>query len=156
MAAERLMSFLEEQEVEYRTQEHPEVYTAQEVAASEHVSGWLVAKPVLLEANGELAMVVLPAPLQVDLKRAAEELGASEVRLARERDFASTFPDCEPGAEPPFGHLYGVPTYVDRALLDDPVIVFRDGTHTGTVEMSTEDYRRLVEAEEVQVGVPVD
>lgn len=156
MASERLIAHLEEEGADYQAEEHPVAYTAQEVAATERVSGWLVAKTVMLEADGDLVMVVLPAPLHVDLGKAAEALGASRVRLAEERVFSKVFPDCEPGAEPPFGKLYGVPVYVDRALREDPEIVFRDGTHQGTIRMRLEDYLRLADPVEIDVGVVVD
>lgn len=156
MAAQRLIEYLDERGVSYEREDHPVAYTAQEVAASEHVSGWLVAKTVILRAGGELAMVVLPAPLRVDLDKARAELGSERVELAGEDEFAGVFADCEAGAEPPFGNLYGLPVYVDRTLREDEEIVFRDGTHRGTIRMATDDWFRLVEPIEVEVGIPVD
>ncbi len=152
MPTERLRALLDEQGVDYQVDEHPKAYTAQEVAASEHVTGWRVAKTVILQADGELVMVVAPAAAEIDLEKATAVLDASEVQLASESQFADAFPDCEVGAEPPFGHLYGVRTLVDERLTREPHVVFRAGTHTETVRMWIDDYLRLVDAQQVDVA----
>ncbi len=142
---DRLEAYLRDHGVPYQTQHHARAFTAQEVAASEHIPGKMLAKVVMVLADGELRMLALPATGRVDLRRAAEALGAREVRLADERDFASTFPDCELGAMPPFGNLYGVPVYVDRTLAEDETIVVQAGTHTDTLSLRYADFARLVE-----------
>lgn len=147
-----LFAYLDEHGVAYERQHHPVAYTSQEVAASEHVTGYDVAKTVLLRCGQDIVMVVLPAPMEVDLDRAAEVLG-SPVRLAREEEFRDLFPDCEVGAEPPFGNLYGVRVLVDPSLTTRPRIVCRDGTHTGTVTLATEDFLRLVSPEITEIAV---
>jgi Ala-tRNA(Pro) deacylase len=65
--------------------------------------------------------------------------------MADEERFAETFPDCEVGAMPPFGNLYGVPVCVDETLANDETIVFRAGTHTDTMSVAYADFERLVE-----------
>jgi Ala-tRNA(Pro) deacylase len=80
-------------------------------------------------------------------------LGRDDVALASEAEYVLSFPDCELGAEPPFGNLYGMPVLVDRALLNDPYVVFRDGTHRGTLKVSLSDYRRVAHAVELDMGV---
>jgi Ala-tRNA(Pro) deacylase len=141
---DRLEAFLREHQVPFQAQHHPLAYTAQEVAASEHVPGRLVAKVVVVLADGRPALLVLPATHRVDLARAAAGLGAREVRLAPEAEFAAAFPDCEVGAMPPFGNLYGVPVYVEAALAADEEIVCAAGTHTDTVRLRYADFARLV------------
>src|SRR5215216_4438716 len=144
---QRLESYLRENAVPYQSQHHARAVTAQEVAATEHVPGKMFAKTVMiLPANEEkMAMLVLPAPYHVNPQKAAAALGAREVRLADEERFVDAFPDCEVGAMPPFGNLYDVPVYVDRALAEDETIVFRSGTHTDTMSVSYADFGRLVE-----------
>jgi Ala-tRNA(Pro) deacylase len=142
---DRLEEYLRENRVPFEAQHHPRAVTAQEVAASEHLPGKLLAKTVMVLADGEMVMLALPAPYQVDLERAAAALGVKEVRLAEEEEFEETFPDCEVGAMPPFGNLYGVPVYVDETLAEDETIVFRSGTHTETMSVSYADFERLAE-----------
>src|SRR5215218_320838 len=152
----RLESYLRENAVPYQSQNHARAVTAQEVAATEHVPGKMFAKTVIiLPADEEkMAMLVLPTPYHVNPQKAAAALGAREVRLADEERFADAFPDCEVGAMPPFGSLYEVPVYVDRALAEDETIVFRSGTHTDTMSVSYEDFEKLVRPTVADVADP--
>jgi Ala-tRNA(Pro) deacylase len=120
-------------------------YTAQRVAESEHIPGKMVAKAVMVFADGQPVMLALPADYRVNFEKAAEVLGAKAVRLAHEDEFAATFPDCEIGAMPPLGNLYGLPVYVDRNLAEDETIVFQAGTHADTMSVKYADYERLVQ-----------
>ena len=141
---ERLEAFLRQNKIPFQVVHHPLAYTAQEVAAAEHVPGRMLAKVVMALADGKMVMLALPAPSRVDLTKAASMLGAKEVRLAHEEEFAAAFPDCEVGAMPPFGNLYDLPVFVDKALTEDEDIVFNAGTHTDTISMKYADYERLV------------
>jgi Ala-tRNA(Pro) deacylase len=140
---ERLETYFREQGVKYHVQAHPEVYTAQEVAAVEHVPGRLMAKVVVAMVDGTLTALVLPAPHRVDIPKLKGALRAKEARLAREQEFATVFPDCEVGAMPPFGNLYHVPVVVDRAMTEDPTMVFNAGTHRETMTIAFADFTRL-------------
>jgi Ala-tRNA(Pro) deacylase len=141
---DRLEAYLREKQVPFDVRHHPRAITAQEVAASEHVPGKMLAKTVMVLADGKMVMLALPAPYQVDVDKAGKVLGV-EVRLAHEEEFENTFPDCEVGAMPPFGNLYEVPVYVEAALAEDETIVFRAGTHTDTMSVSYADFENLVE-----------
>ncbi|HEX6331299.1 MAG TPA: YbaK/EbsC family protein [Actinomycetota bacterium] len=141
---ERLEGYLRENGVSFEVQKHPVAYTAQKVAASEHVPGRMFAKVVMVEADRELVMLVVPASAAIDTARVENVLGGRPVRLAAEREFAPRFPDCEAGAMPPFGNLYDVPVVVERALGENDHIVFQAGTHDTTMSVAYEDFERLV------------
>ena len=141
-AKDSLKQYLSDNGVMFEEQHHSLAYTAQDVANVEHVPGKFVAKVTMAKANGDLIMLVLPAPTRVDFDKVKSVIGR-EVHLATESEFASAFPDCEVGAIPPFGHLYGVRVYVDRALTDDEYIIFNEGTHTDTLKIRYTDYERL-------------
>jgi Ala-tRNA(Pro) deacylase len=147
MVARKLHELLDHHGITYERHTHERVVSAQRLAAAEHVSGWEVAKPVLLWISGELAMAVVPAAAEVDLDKCTELLGHNEVRLATEDEFVATFADSEPGAEPPFGNLYGVPVFVDQSLRTQQRIVCRDGTHTSSITIAVADYERVVDPE---------
>ena len=66
------------------------------------------------------------------------------VTLATEAEFRGAFPDCELGAIPPFGNLYGIKVYVDQALRDSEMI-FNAGSHRELIRMQWADYERLVQ-----------
>jgi Ala-tRNA(Pro) deacylase len=144
---QRLEGYLRENGAPFEVQHHARAITAQEVAATEHIPGKMFAKTVMVLSVGEEKpiMLVLPAPYHVNLHKAAAALGAREVLLAQEEEFEASFPDCEVGAMPPFGNLYDVSVYVDKALSEDEAIVFRAGTHTDTMSVSYADFERLVE-----------
>lgn len=141
---ERLEAYLRWNEVPYLLKHHPKAFTAKEVAASEHISNWIMAKVVMVMADGKLVMTVLSANQMVDLKKLAQALDASVIRLAEEAEFQEVFFDCEPGAMPPFGNLYNLPVYVDRALAEEEYIVFQAGTHRDTMRMTYTSFARLV------------
>jgi Ala-tRNA(Pro) deacylase len=140
---EDVEAYLRENKVPFEVQHHAVAYTAQEVAAAEHVPGRMLAKVVMLLGDGKLSMFVLPAPARVDLEKAASVLGAKDVRLAHEDEFADRFAGCEVGAMPPFGSLYDVPLYADKSLAEDETIVFEAGTHTDTMSMKYADFERV-------------
>lgn len=153
MPATKLHDLLDRHDIPYETHTHLRAVTAQHLAEVAGVSGHEVAKPVLLNVRGQLAMLVLPATELVDLQRASDALGHNEVRLASEDEFVDLFDDCEPGAEPPFGMLYGLPTFLDHRLRSRPQLVCRDGTHTRSIRLATADYLDLVQPELVDVGL---
>jgi Ala-tRNA(Pro) deacylase len=142
---DRLEEYLRENGVPFEEQHHPRAITAQEVAATEHVPGKMLAKVVVVMVDGRMVMLSLPAPYQVDLEKVGKVLGAEEARLAEEEEFEGAFPDCEVGAMPPFGNLYGMPVYVEEALAEDETIFFRAGTHTDTMSVRYTDFEQLVE-----------
>lgn len=149
----RLKEYLEGQKVPYQHDVHRTAYTAQEVAAEEHVPGKIVAKTVVIKVDDGFAMAVLPAVQRVDLAALKTALGAREIRLATEFEFTGLFPDCDVGAMPPFGNLYGLPVYVDQALAADPEIVFNAGTHQDTIRMKFPDFARLVQPRVLSFGL---
>jgi Ala-tRNA(Pro) deacylase len=139
-----LETYLRDNQVAFENQHHRTAFTAQAVAESEHIPGRFLAKVVMVVADGELVMLVLPATKRADVAQVAALLDAREVRLATEAEFAATFPDCEIGAMPPFGNLYGVPVYVDKILAEDEAIFVQAGTHTDTISLKYADFARLV------------
>ena len=141
----KLREFLDQHHVRYDAHAHRQAFTAQEVAEAEHVHGREVAKVVIVHSQREFMMIVLAAPCRVDLQRARAVLGKPDLEIATEQQFAGLFPQCEPGAMPPFGNLYGLPVWVDRALTRDEHIIFNAGTHTDTVHMRYADFAHLVQ-----------
>lgn len=140
----RLKHLLDDNRVSYSTLPHSKAYTAQAAAAVMHISGKEIAKTVVLQAGEDFVLAVLPATYHVDLRKLSAVAG-KELRLASEADFISRFPDCEPGAMPPFGRLYGLPVYVDSSLAADEHIVFDAGTHREAVRLRYADFERLTQ-----------
>ncbi len=139
-----ITDFLDSHHVRYRHGTHEPGYTAQEVAHAQHVSGKILAKAVMVMADNRLVMAVLPASHHVEFPELRALLGAETIRLAKEEEFVSVFPGCEPGAMPPLGNLYHVDVWLDASVRNHPALVFNAGTHTDTIEMSVTDLERLV------------
>lgn len=144
MPVRNLKLYLDRNGVKYLTIAHSPAYTAQEIAASAHVPGKELAKTVMVKIDGKVAMSVLPASFHVDFDLLKEAANAGQVELATEREFAGAFPECEIGAMPPFGNLYGMDVYVADALAEDEDIVFNAGTHTELIKMAYKNFERLV------------
>src|SRR5262245_26786597 len=139
----RLIDCLDQNNVRYEILRHAEAVTAQRIAQAEHVKGRHQAKVVILKCGDQHLMVVLPADHHIDLEKIEKAIG-KPVSLGKEDDFKSLFPDAVTGAMPPFGNLYGLPTYVDTHLAEQDYIVFEAGTHTDAVKMNYGDYEKIV------------
>jgi Ala-tRNA(Pro) deacylase len=147
MSLSKVKAFLDSRGVKYVAISHSKAYTAQGIAAIAHISGRELAKTVIVKLDGDLAMAVLPASFQVDLAELRKQTGVRTAELATEREFKQHFPDCETGAMPPFGNLYGIPVYVDGTLTEDREIAFNAGSHYELIKLSYADFDRLVKPE---------
>lgn len=144
MPFNRLHRLLDANHVDYQTIHHPTSYSAQQTAAVAHVPGRELAKAVIVHIDGALAMVVQNASGMVPLGRLKAAAGARDVHLANEQEFRDWFPDCDLGAMPPFGNLYGMEVFVDPTLAADEKIVFNAGSHIELMRMNYRDFERLV------------
>jgi len=138
--------------VSYETRAHPKAFTVGEIAEAEQVPGEQMAKVVMVHSDEGLVMAVVPGDQRLDLDKAKTALNSTGVRLATETEFSSHFPDCEVGAEPPFGALYGVPMLVDNTLRSEE-ITFNAGTHTETLTMALNDYLELTKPQRADLAV---
>lgn len=146
MPTSKLTEYLNSQAVPYSLiEQQAPVYTAQEIAAAAHISGKQLAKTVLVKLDGVLAMAVLPAAQRVHLSKLRDLVGAHSAELAHESDMRARFPDCQVGAMPPFGNLYGVPVYAAQSLAGEIQIAFCAGSHTELVQMRFDDFARLAQ-----------
>jgi Ala-tRNA(Pro) deacylase len=141
--SERLRSFLDSHHAEFTLTTHPQAFTAREVAAAEHLPPREVAKAVVIFGDGAGRIVVIPANRLVDLHEARSALELSQARLATEAELVKLFPDCEVGAMPPLGPLYGMPVYLDTTLAGQDTIAFHAGSHQETIHMRMAEFRRL-------------
>ena len=139
-------STLEQEHVPFQVRHHPPCFTAQEVAAAEHVSGHRLAKVVIVKADNEFAAVVVPASHRLDMQAVSIALNCTQCRLATEQEIAERFPDCEVGAIPPLRHWEGLRMLCDARLVQkhDP-LVFQAGTHEDAIEMDSDDWKRIAQ-----------
>lgn len=153
MPSKKLKEFLDSNNIKYVSIKHSSAYTAQEIAANAHIPGKELAKTVIIKINGKMAMAVLPASYKVSFDHLKDALGVNEVRLAYEQEFMDKFPDCEVGAMPPFGNIYGMDVYVAESLAEDEEIAFNACNHTELIKMNFSDFEKLVKPERIKFSV---
>lgn len=146
----KVVEFLDSKGVHYEMSQHRPTFTAQQMAAEEHVSGMAVAKPVVVRADKTYYVCVLPACCKIDFDALRRAVKADEISLADEDEMADLFDDCTLGSEPPFGNLYGLETLMDASLEQDPYIVFQAGTHELAIRMDLDDYKKLAQPRVLQ------
>jgi len=144
MPVKKLKDFLDGNNIKYVTISHSPAYTAQQIAALAEIPGKELAKTVIIKIDGVIAMAVLPASYKVSFELLQKAAGTGKVELAGEREFKDKFPDCDVGAMPPFGNLYGMEVFVAASLAEDEEIAFNAGSHTELIKMSYKDFETLV------------
>jgi Ala-tRNA(Pro) deacylase len=151
MPIQKLKDYLDDHHTKYVTIRHSRAYTAQETAQSAHIPGKELAKTVMVKVDGKMAMVVVPASEHVDLSELRRLIGAGKVELADELEFKSLFPDCEIGAMPPFGNLYGMEVFASKNLAEDEQIAFNAGSHTELIKLAYRDFESLAAPKIVRI-----
>ena len=152
MPSRRLKECLDSHGIPYTTIDHSPAYTAQEIAHASHISGNDIAKTVIAKVNSEMVMIVLPASDMVVLDFLRDALGNQNVELATEAEFRDRFPECELGAMPPFGNLFGMDVFVSERLTLESQIAFNAGTHTELLQMSYRDFDQLVKPRVIRLS----
>jgi Ala-tRNA(Pro) deacylase len=152
MPINRLIEYLDKNQVKYSRLTHSSAYTAMEVAASAHIPGKEIAKTVIIKLDGKMVMVVLPASYNVNFELLKKMSGATTAELASEMEFKDKFPDCDIGAMPPFGNLYDMDVFVAEKLTEDREIAFNAGSHTDLIKLSYTDYEKLVKPKRMKLS----
>ncbi|MFN3533624.1 MAG: aminoacyl-tRNA deacylase [Candidatus Brocadia sp.] len=153
MPVKRLKEFLDSHNIKYVTISHSRAFTAQETATSAHIPGKELAKTVMVKIDGKMAMAVLPASDKVDFDLLRKATRSDKVEIANEKEFKGLFPECEVGAMPPFGNLYGMDVFVARSLTEDEEIAFNAGSHRELVRMAYRDFEKLVKPKVMEFSI---
>lgn len=141
---DRVTRYLEDQGIRYEVLPHGEVFTSQETARATRVSGHDLAKAVLIHHEfGGHFLVVLPAAEHVKLNVVHRVIGLDRLCYADETEVEALFPGCA-GALPPFGHLFGLPTYLDPCLLEKTWVYVQAGSHRELIRIEGRDFERLM------------
>jgi len=150
----RLTDYLDRNKVKYIAMAHSPAYTSEEIAAIAHLPGKEIAKTVMMKIEEKMTMIVLPASYMIDFSELRRVLAAQKTELATEDEFRGLFPECEVGAMPPFGNLFGIEVVVEKSLAMDQEIAFNAGTHNELLRMTYRDFDRLVKPRALSFGVP--
>jgi Ala-tRNA(Pro) deacylase len=145
MPVRPVAEYLDRHHYAYHSYNHPPANRALDIAEAAHVPDHQLAKTVILNADGDLIMAVLPANQMVDRERLRRAIGATHLHFASEAEFSDRFPQCEVGGEPPISKLYGMPVYLDDTLTRQEWIAFNAGTHTEIIKMDMATFREMNE-----------
>lgn len=151
MRKQTIKHYLNEHKIRYNIINHSPAYTSPEIAAHAHISGKQLIKPVIVKVDSRLAMILEPAHLRINLEMLKKVLKARKVELANEWEFENQFPDCETGAEPPFGNLYDIDTYIDDVIANESQIAFNAGNHSELIQMAYGDFADLVKPKRIHL-----
>lgn len=155
MPAKKLKDFLDSHNIRYITISHSRAFTAEETAVSAHIPRKELAKTVMVKIDRKMAMAILPASDKLDLDLLKKETGAKQVEISGEKEFKGLFPDCEVGAMPPFGNLYGMDVFVAKSLTEDREIAFNAGSRRELVRLAYKDFEQLVKPRVVKISVEI-
>lgn len=144
MVSSNVRSYLLQQGVPYYIIEHPRAFTAHDTAVYANIEDKRLAKTIIARIDGEITMLVLHADERINLGRLKESLGAKRVTICSEDEFENLFPDCELGATPPLGELYGMRVVVSESVASDSCITFTAGSHTDLITMEYRDFANMV------------
>lgn len=143
MSLSRLRRYLDKNSIQYALLPRSPISAAEELAVSVHVPMREWAKTVVVKIDGELAMAVLPASFRIDFELFKREAHVKSVQLATEDEYHHLFPECEIGAMPPIGNLYGLEVFVDEVLSRNKEIMFNAWSRHALVRMPWGDFERL-------------
>jgi Ala-tRNA(Pro) deacylase len=136
---------------------HSSVRSALALAEVLHEDPRIVAKSVLLRVNGgfKYFVAVLPATHVVDFEKISKAFGGARVHLATQAEITEHCPDCERGAIPPFGTMYGLETVVDPTVAENEFVVFEGNSFEDAIRMSYRDYYDIEHPLVVEFAVPL-
>lgn len=138
------LNYLDAHGIRYAHTMHSPAYTAEEVAAAEHIPAHRMAKTVVFRGSDGYVMVVVPADSYVDSEQLRIATGVPAIRKAEESELYLLFQHAELGAMPPLGTLFGLPVYLDHEVADQEFIAFNAGTHRDVIHMRVSDFQDLV------------
>jgi Ala-tRNA(Pro) deacylase len=132
---------------QYEIVHHPYSHSSIETAAAARIPGDRLAKTVLLEDEHGYVAAVLPSTYAVRLSELWAQTGRHLV-LAKEVELRKLFKDCDAGALPPVCTAYGMYTYLDESLAQQPDVYFEAGDHEALIHMGTKQFLNLMDRAE--------
>ncbi len=144
--------YLDAQSIQYQLIQHPRSFTARETANAAHLSAESLTKVVVVDAGSHMMMILIPADCVIMPAQLASELGVSHIAIVPEDKLKRLFPQCEVGAMPPFGNLYGMDVCIAKELFHRFEITFNGGSHTELIRMNTVDFCNLTHAQMIEKG----
>ena len=142
--AEKILQIFQEKNVSYQLYDHSPVYTSQEAAKVRGVELKTGCKSMVLKRkDGKFILANVAADKKIDFKKLESFLGVKLSFATREEVLKAT--NCESGSVPPFGKLFGLPTFLDQSVLENDFVNFNIGLLTRSVKISKQDLLKLMD-----------
>src|SRR3989344_3558785 len=139
----QIQELLDSQQVTNKIKHHPAVRTSEEAAQARGESLQIGAKALLVKDDIHFVLLVLPAHLKLDTKKAKKVLNSRNLRFATSEELMQIV-NVEKGAVPPFGPLFNVEMIVDHKLFENEFMTFNAGSLETSIKMRTQDYKRII------------
>ena len=147
---DRLVSLLTDHGVSFDRTQHRPVHTSEEAAEVRGTPLHSGAKALVMKGDDGFVLAVIPADLALDGTALRKHLGSRRLRFASKEELAE-LTGLFPGAVPPFGSLFHLPTICDERLSENQRINFNAGSHSKSIQLAYADYARV----ERPVVVPI-
>lgn len=150
--AKKLIKFLSK--IKYEPIEHKIVYTAYDKAKTLKVPEKTVGKTLVMKINGNFALVLIPAnrildkvkfkKVASDWSKKTKQKSIKEISFATEAWMKKNLKGVKVGAIPPFGNLWGLPTFLDKSLLGNSKIIINAGDYNYSIKISPASFKKLI------------
>src|SRR6266699_2316838 len=136
---DRVQHLLNQYDVTFKVLRHEPVFTSEEAAAIRGTPLASGAKALVCKADDHFVMIVLPADRKLASKEVRKAARVKSLRFAS-REEVQQLAGLAPGSIPPFGSLFGLATWCDERLAEQPRINFNAGDHAISISMAYADY----------------
>ena len=141
--APKVKQYLDSKGIVYDAVSHPRTYTSNQTAQAAHVSGEQLVKSVVIHHELGYFVAVVPATHRIDLG-SLQDLMGTRLGLAAESEVGELFDDCDLGAVPPVGAVYGIDAVLDESLADATEVYFEGGDHTTLIRVTGDGFRAMM------------
>ncbi len=132
--APRVQAHLQKVGVQFDVLEHPHSRSSLQTANLARVPPQQLAKAVIIHDGDNYRMCVIPAHHRLMVDWLNRRLN-SDFRLATEDEISALFDDCEIGAVPALGQVYGMPVTWDSELEGLEDIYLESGDHRHLIHL---------------------
>lgn len=126
---------------------HPHSSNSLQTARLAHVAANHVAKAVMTHDGDTYRLCLIPSTHKLVLSWLNEHMNG-HFRLVIEQELADLFADCEMGAVPALGQVYGFPVIWDSAFAEMDEIFFESGDHENLVRVEKSGFMELMSGQE--------
>lgn len=139
----RVRDILNREKIEFEVLEHKAIYTSKEAAEVRGMELKQGCKALICRTNEGFIQAVVPGNKELDIKKLQEKALFKTLDLADAKEVKGST-DCNIGSVPPFGNLFGLKVYFDKAVLENEIVAFNAGSHTRSIKMRAKDLVKVV------------